>query len=38
MDLEIFIIFEDCLNNFWIIKSKEYRWKEKKIIKMSGFF
>ena len=26
-DLEIFIIFEDRLNNFWVIKFREYYWK-----------
>ena len=31
-----FIIFEDRLNNFWVIKSRKYRW--KKFAKMSGFF
>ena len=35
-DLESFIIFEDLLNNFWVIKSIEYCW--KKVTKMSGFF
>ena len=35
-DLESFIIFEDLLNNFWVIKSIEYCW--KKVVKMSGFF
>ena len=28
MDLESFIIFEDHLNNFWVIKSREYCWKK----------
>ena len=27
-DLESFIIFEDRLNNFWVIKSREYCWKK----------
>ena len=27
-DLESFINFEDRLNNFWAIKSIEYRWKK----------
>ena len=36
MDMDILIIFEDRLNNFWVIKSIEYCW--KKVIKMSGFF
>ena len=27
-DLESFMIFEDCLNNFWVIKSREYCWKK----------
>ena len=31
-----FINFEDRLNNFWLIKSKEYCWKN--VVKMSGFF
>ena len=35
-DLESFIIFEDGLNNFWVIKSIEYCWKN--VAKMSGFF
>ena len=35
-DLESFIIFEDLLNNVWVIKSIEYCW--KKVTKMSGFF
>ena len=26
-DLESFIMFEDRLNNFWVIKSREYCWK-----------
>ena len=34
--MESFIIFEDRLNNFWVIKSTEYCW--KKVAKMSGFF
>ena len=34
-DLESFIIFEDLLNNFWVIKSIEYCW--KKATKRSGF-
>ena len=34
-DMESFIIFEDLLNNFWVIKSIEYCW--KKVTKMSGF-
>ena len=34
--MESFIIFEDRLNNFWVIKSREYYW--KKFTKMSGFF
>ena len=33
--MESFIIFEDRLNNFWVIKSIEYCW--KKVAKMSGF-
>ena len=36
IDLESFIMFEDRLNNFSVIKSKEYCW--KKFVKMSGFF
>ena len=35
-DLEGFIIFEDRLNNFWVIKSRECWW--KKIAKISDFF
>ena len=35
-DLEIFIIFEDRLKKFWVMKSIEYCW--KKVAKMSGFF
>ena len=35
-DLQSFIIFEDRLNNFWVIKSIEYCW--KKVAKMSDFF
>ena len=35
-DLESFIIFEDRLNKFWVIKSIVYCW--KKVAKMSGFF
>ena len=35
-DLESFIIFKDRLNNFWVIKSREYCC--KKNAKMSGFF
>ena len=27
---------EDLLNNFWVIKSREYCW--KKVCQMSGFF
>ena len=27
-DLESFIIFKDLLNNFWVIKSREYCWKK----------
>ena len=27
-DLESFIIFEDLLNNFWVITSIEYCWKK----------
>ena len=27
-DLEIFIIFEDRLNNIWVIKYREYCWKK----------
>ena len=27
-DLKSFIIFEDLLNNFWVIKSIEYCWKK----------
>ena len=27
-DLESFIIFEDRLNNVWVIKSREYCWKK----------
>ena len=34
--MESFIIFEDILNNFWVIKSREYCW--KKNAKISGFF
>ena len=34
--MESFIIFEDLLNNFWVIKSIEYCW--KKVPKMSDFF
>ena len=34
--MENFIIFEDLLNNFWVIKSIEYCW--KKVTKMNGFF
>ena len=34
--MESFIIFEDLLNNFCVIKSIEYCW--KKVTKMSGFF
>ena len=26
--MESFIIFEDRLNNFWVIKSREYCWKK----------
>ena len=26
--MESFIIFEDLLNNFWVIKSIEYCWKK----------
>ena len=33
--MEIFIIFKDLLNKFWVIKSIEYCW--KKVTKMSGF-
>ena len=33
--LEICIIFEYLLNNFWVIKYIEYCW--KKVTKMSGF-
>ena len=33
--MESFIIFEDLLNNVWVIKSIEYCW--KKVTKMSGF-
>ena len=34
--MESFIILEDRLNNFWVIKYIEYCW--KKVAKMSGFF
>ena len=34
--MESFIILEDLLNKFWVIKSIEYCW--KKVAKMSGFF
>ena len=34
--MESFIIFEDLLNKFWVIKSIEYCW--KKVTKMSVFF
>ena len=34
--MENFIIFEDLLNNFWVIMSIEYCW--KKVTKMNGFF
>ena len=34
--MECFIIFEDLLNKFWVIKSIAYCW--KKVTKMSGFF
>ena len=27
-DLDIFTIFEDRLNNIWVIKSREYCWKK----------
>ena len=27
-DLESFIIFEDLLDNIWVIKSREYCWKK----------
>ena len=30
-------MFEDHLNNFWVIKSREYC-RKKKIAKISGFF
>ena len=30
------IIFEDLLNNFWVLKSIEYCW--KKVTKMCGFW
>ena len=33
--MERFIIFEYHLNNFWVIKSKEYF---QRFAKMSGFF
>ena len=26
--MEIFIMFEDCLNNFWVITYREYCWKK----------
>ena len=26
--MESFIMFEDLLNNFWVIKSREYCWKK----------
>ena len=35
-DLESFIVFEDRLNNFWVIKSKEYCW--KKVYQNKWFF
>ena len=31
-----FIIFEDRLNNFWVIKSREYCW--KKVCQNEWFF
>ena len=34
--MESFIIFEDLLNNFWVIKSIEYCW--KKVGKNEWFF
>ena len=34
--MKSFIIFEDRLNNIWVIKSIEYCW--KKVAKMIGFF
>ena len=35
-DLESFIIFEDRLNNCWVIKSREYCW--KKVYQNEWFF
>ena len=35
-DLESFIMFEDRLNNFWVIKSREYCW--KKVYQNEWFF
>ena len=35
-DMEICIIFEDRLNNFWVIKSREYYW--KKVCQNEWFF
>ena len=35
-DMESFIICEDCLNNFWVIKSKEYCC--KKVYQNKWFF
>ena len=29
-------MFEDCLNNFWVIKSREYCW--KKVCQNEWFF
>ena len=34
--MESFIIFEDRLNNFWVIKSREYCW--KKVYQNEWFF
>ena len=34
--MESFIIFENILYNFLVIKSIEYCW--KKVVKISGFF
>ena len=34
--MESFIIFEDYLNNFWVIKFREYCW--KKVCQNEWFF
>ena len=34
--MDSFIMFEDRLNNFWVIKSREYCW--KKLCQNESFF